>query len=58
MSLHSAKMPSLKDKLLEEEKNLQAELEAVEKAKVRAGKEEKKESPKVKEVPKDKKHNK
>lgn len=41
MSLSAAKMPSLKDKLLQQEKDLMAELEAVEKAKARAGKSEK-----------------
>lgn len=42
MSLTPAKMKdSLKDQLLQEEKDLKAELEAVEKAKHRAAKEEK-----------------
>lgn len=41
MSLTSAKMPSLKDRLAQEEAELKAELDAVQKDKQRASKKEK-----------------
>lgn len=42
MSLNKSKLPSLKDKLNEQEKALQAEAEAIAKAKARAAKEDNK----------------